>query len=73
MQIKLFFSLLVFFKNNFHNKAKKVCIKTRSPSPSLPSITVKWPVGEKRIILTGTGEAYLVVKLPRLGEDKNEP
>ena len=29
---------LIFFKNNFHNKAKKVCIKTRSPSPSLPSI-----------------------------------
>ena len=28
---------LVFFKNNSHNKAKKVCIKTRSPSASLPS------------------------------------
>ena len=34
----------VFFKNNFHNKTKKVCIKTRSPSASLPSITVKWPI-----------------------------
>ena len=44
MKIKLFLCLLVFLKNNYHNKAKKVCIKTRSPSASLPSITVKWPV-----------------------------
>ena len=43
-KINLFLCLLVFFKNNFHNKAKKVCIKTRSPTPSLPSITVKWPI-----------------------------
>ena len=35
----------MFFKNNFHNKAKKVCIKTRSPSALLPYITVKWPIG----------------------------
>ena len=47
MYIKLFLCLLVFFKNNFHNKAKKVCIKTRSPSPSLPSLTVKWPIGSE--------------------------
>ena len=36
--------LTSIFKSNFHNKAKKVCIKTRSPSPSLPSRTVKWPI-----------------------------
>ena len=27
----------------------KVCIKTRSPSTSLPSITVKWPIGFCRV------------------------
>ena len=37
----------MFFKNNFHNKAKKVYIETRSPSPSLPSLTVKWPIGSE--------------------------
>ena len=36
--------LTSIFKNNFHNKAERVCIKTRSPSASLPSITVKWPI-----------------------------
>ena len=45
-QVILMLKLLVFFKNNFHNKAKRVCIKTRSPSPSLPSITVKWPIAD---------------------------
>ena len=25
---------VAFFKDNFHNKAKEVCIKTRSPSAS---------------------------------------
>ena len=41
MWMKLFLCEIVFFKNNFHNKAKKICIKTRSPSALLPSITVK--------------------------------
>ena len=27
-------SWLIFFKDNFHNKAKEVCVKTRSPSAS---------------------------------------
>ena len=36
--------LTSIFQEKFHNKAKKVCIKTRSPAPSLPSITVKWPI-----------------------------
>ena len=31
---KLFLCQPVFFKDNFHNKAKDVCIKTRSPSAS---------------------------------------
>ena len=26
--------IIVFFKDNFHNKANKVCIRTRSPSTS---------------------------------------
>ena len=26
----------------------KVCIKTRSPSTSLPSITVKWPIEKSK-------------------------
>ena len=26
--------IIVFFKDNFHNKANKVCIRTRSPSAS---------------------------------------
>ena len=35
MQIKLFLCYkLVFFKSNFHNKAKEVCIKKKSPSAS---------------------------------------
>ena len=41
--------MLIFFKDNFHNKAKEVCIKTRSTSAShslegqgTKSTTVKW-------------------------------
>ena len=32
----------IFQEHFYNNKAKKVCFKTRSPSASLPSITVKW-------------------------------
>ena len=38
------FTYSITLTSYFHNKAKKVCIKTRSPSTSLPSITVKWPI-----------------------------
>ena len=58
--MKLFLCEIVFFKNNFHNKAKKVCIKTRSPSASLPSITVKWHIsGLKRTLPTPWYGQYL--------------
>ena len=36
------------FQEQFHNKAERVCIKTRSPSASLPSITVKWPIENQK-------------------------
>ena len=36
--------LTSIFQEQFHNKAERVCIKTGSPSASLPSITVKWPI-----------------------------
>ena len=36
--------VILMLTSDFHNKAKKVCIKTKSPSPLLPSITVKWPI-----------------------------
>ena len=44
-----------FFKNNFHNKAKEVCIKTRTTTSShsledygTKSTTVKWSFASKR-------------------------
>ena len=47
---------LEFFKDNFHNKAKEVCFKTRSPSAShwlefqgTKSTTVKWSIKHKFI------------------------
>ena len=47
--IQTFLLCLIFFKDNFHNKAKEVCIKTRSTSAShslegqgTKSTTVKW-------------------------------
>ena len=48
------------FQENFHNKAKKICIKTRSPSDSLPSITVKWHIsGLKHTLPTPRYGQYL--------------
>ena len=57
MQIRLFLCLLVFFKDNFHNKAKVVCTKMRSTftSHSLKGyqgtkpLSVKWPETNKVI------------------------
>ena len=46
MWIKLFLILPVFFKDNFHNKSKKVCIKTRSTSAS------------HSLVRQGTGYSY---------------
>ena len=40
--------LTSIFQEQFHNKAERVCIKTRSPSASLPSITVKWPIENQK-------------------------
>ena len=45
--IQTFFALLwkLFLKNTSKHKNKLIfCIKARSPSASLPPITLKWPI-----------------------------
>ena len=69
MQIKLVLCLLVFFKNNFHNKAKGVCNKTRSLSPSLPSITVKWPIIRPYFPSVGQDMVTKLLKMQMLSDD----
>ena len=63
------------FQEQFHNKAERVCIKTRSPSASLPSITVKWPIENQKFkrrtkvcniwqhLVTDTGLLFMSLKL----------
>ena len=50
-QVILTLTSINFFKDNFHNKAKEVCIKIRSPSAShsleswgTESTMVKWSI-----------------------------
>ena len=62
------------FQEQFHNKAERVCIKTRSPSASLPSITVKWPIENQKFkrrtkvcniwqhLVTDTGLLFMSLK-----------
>ena len=51
-------------KNTSQHKNRQVCIETRSPPASLPSITVKWTITKCTPILDGFSVEFCHVLIP---------